>query len=477
MSWNIPSFHPEALLEHFRIFMKEQVRKIEPVTPDRPLLLAVSGGLDSMALLHLTFQLTIPFQVLHVNFSLRDEESDQDEFFVRNTCEALQVPLLVKKFDTISESKKLKKGIQETARILRYEWMLSLIYQNKAAALLTAHHADDHVETAVMHFFRGAGLNGLQGIATWNNGILRPLLSYTKQELKDYLLFHKGSWREDSSNLTDKYTRNFFRHRVWPAIEEIFPTAKNNIRQHLTYYHESNLLVQESTDRLFRRYAKPVADSAAHDEEQPEFKFPCTPLKKHPAVGTVLYEWLQKYGFRSSQIKDLVHLLDAQSGKWIAAADGMFRIYRFGKWVYVLRHAPETPSVLHFLEEEELKKGRPIQVGQLIFQWKKAESTGSLLEQAQKASPHEVYLNGEAIQFPIVIRSAQSGDYLYPLGLGKKKKVARLLIDEKVPSFKKASIPLIEIGKKIAWVSGVRMDQRFAIQPKSKLALYIKMLD
>jgi tRNA(Ile)-lysidine synthase len=477
MSWNIPSFHPEALQEHFRIFMKEQVKKIEPVTPDRPLLLAVSGGLDSMALLHLTLQLNIPFQVLHVNFSLRDEESDQDELFVRNTCEALQVPVSIKKFDTIYEAKKLKKGIQETARILRYEWMLTPIQQNKAAALLTAHHADDHVETALMHYFRGAGLNGLQGIATWNKGILRPLLSYTKQELKDYLLYHHGSWREDSSNLTDKYTRNFFRHRVWPVVEEVFPTVKNNIRQHLTYYREAALLLKESTDRLYRRYAQPVGNASGKVEELPEFKFPCTPLKKHPAVGTVLFEWLQKYGFRSAQITDLIHLLDAQSGKWIAAADGMFKIYRFGKWVYVLRHAPETPSVLHFIEEEDLENGLALQVGHLIFQWKKAESPGLLLAQAQKASSHEVYLNGEAMQFPIVIRSAQPGDYLYPLGLGKKKKVARLLIDEKVPSFKKASIPLIEIGKKIAWVSGVRMDQRFAIHPKSKSALYIKMLD
>ena len=234
------------LLKSFRAFIKKE----NLFQPKDKLLIAVSGGLDSVVLCELCKQAGFYFSIAHCNFQLRGEESERDEQFVKNLAEKYSVPFFEKKFDTEKYAQQNKLSIQVAARDLRYEWFNQILILSLSKEtihhILTAHHSNDNIETLLMNLFKGTGINGLRGILPKNGNINRPLLFATKQEIKNFAIENNLSFVEDSSNVSDKYTRNFFRNHLIPSIQKVFPQAEKNLMDNVERFRDIEILYQQS---------------------------------------------------------------------------------------------------------------------------------------------------------------------------------------------------------------------------------------
>lgn len=419
------------------------------------LLIAVSGGVDSVVLCELCFTCGFHFSIAHCNFQLRGEESEGDERFVNALAEKYSVPFFVKKFDTEDFASANKISIQEAARTLRYKWFEELMSspENELQYLLTAHHADDNVETIVMNFFKGSGINGLKGILAKKGKLVRPLLFSTKEEIRRFAEAQNLSYREDSSNESEKYTRNYFRNQLLPSIEKVFPQTRANLLHNAERFAEINLIYQSAIDKII---AKLVVKKGN------EFHIPVLKLQGTAAMQTVLYEIVKDFGFTSAQVPGITKLLHSESGKYIDS--GSHRVLRNRNWLIISAlHSVDNTNYL--LEENDTE----IQFGayRLSIQKtsKKEISNNSL----------EAQLDLRDIKFPLLLRKWKTGDYFYPLGMKKKKKISRFLIDLKLPLHQKQDVWVLESDKKIMWVLGFRIDDRFKIRDSSTGSLLLRL--
>ena len=416
-------------------------------------LITVSGGVDSMAMAHLFAQAGISISVAHCNFQLRGADSDQDEALVRHWCDQRSIRCFVKKFDTADESVRLKKGIQETARVLRYEWFDSLRLQHKLFAIATAHHANDNVETLLINLSRGTGIAGIHGILPFQNHICRPLLFATRKMIADYATENSVPFREDASNQTNDYLRNALRHRIVPVLEELQPGALTNIAESISRFAEAEILYRQSVNL----HLKKLLEQRGRDTYIPVLK-----LRKIPAYKTVLFEILYPLGFNSAQVAQVATLLDAATGHFVASPS--HRVIRDRDFLIITESADHQSDMV-------LVSSVPCRVAtsdsELIFEIKNTSSDFVV-------GKNTACLDISKVVFPIIVRTVRQGDYLYPFGMGmKKKKVSRLLIDEKVPLHQKEKIRIIESGKRIAWVAGFRADERFRVPPGTDKMLVI----
>lgn len=433
------------------------------------LILAVSGGLDSVVLYELCKQAGFRFTIAHCNFQLRGEESERDEEFVRGLGgdeveveDKAKVKVKVKRFDTSVYAEENKLSIQEAARKLRYEWFAELVDDANCrlagikTVLLTAHHADDSIETSLMNFLRGTGLSGLTGIPAVGEEFLsfvrRPLLPFTREEIKQFAIENNLSFVEDSSNQSIKYTRNYFRHEIIPAISKVFPQVKQNIQNNIERFTEIEQLYNTSVGEIVKKLCK---------QKGKEVHIPVKQLMGYKNKA-LIYFIISNYGFAEKQIDELIKLAESESGKYIESPDHSHRVIRHRHWFII---APVVSMVAEHIVIEKDDKQVVFNEGVLDL------SIGNNLKPA--VGNYIASLNLKEISFPLLLRKWKAGDYFYPLGMRKKKKLARFFIDQKLSKTDKEKAWVIEMNKKIIWVVGYRIDDRFKLTGAEKEILQI----
>jgi len=431
------------------------------------LLLAVSGGIDSVVLTDLVNKSGLDFEIAHCNFQLRGEESERDEQFVRQLADSYQKNLFVQKFDTRKYAEEHKLSIQEAARELRYDWFRAIMNgewsmgNNSEAAfsfsyLLTAHHADDNIETLLMHFFRGTGMHGLTAIPliSKERKIIRPLLFATREQIARYANEHQLKWIEDSSNASEKYTRNYFRHTIIPSVAEVFPKVQQNLSDNIERFVEAELLYNQAIE-LHKKKLLEYKNNEVH--------IPILKLKKSIPLKTVLYELIKPYHFTAAQVDEVIKLFDAGNAGYINSAT--HRIIKNRGWLIIALNRTKESA---FIIIEDGDKTIPFEEGKLHI-----EASTHLKTQANNAI---ALLDASLIKFPLLLRKAKQGDYFYPLGMQKKKKISRFLIDQKLSQTEKEKVWVLESNKRIVWVIGYRIDDRFKITDNTKSVLKISFV-
>jgi tRNA(Ile)-lysidine synthase len=418
-------------------------------------LLAVSGGVDSMVMAELFLESKLPFAIAHCNFQLRGEEADKDEQLVKDFATKNNIIFHHTRFATREKMEEWKKGVQETARILRYEWLDMVMAENKYRHLATAHHANDNVETLLMNLFKGTGMQGLHGIPEQNNYIVRPLLFITKEEIYNYAKQHSILYREDASNATDAYTRNAIRNNILPVIEQSFP----NVIQHIS----GSIVRFSQAEQLYNRSIEKERKALTEQRGQDVY-IPIKKLVKREPLETICYELFQPYGFTPAQLPHILSLLESGSGHFITSPT--HRIIRDRDFLIVTMQKQEETDIITI-------EGVPcsIDTGRMKLQF-------SLESKPSDIPPDNTiaYIDTKNIEFPLILRKWRLGDYFYPLGMGmKKKKVARFLIDQKIPLHDKEHVWVLECAKRIVWVCGMRLDERFKVKPATEKVLLVKI--
>jgi tRNA(Ile)-lysidine synthase len=441
----------ENLLAEFQ----ESLQKLGVTKNDR-LMLAVSGGLDSVVLTSLSAMAGLEFAIAHVNFQLRGAESDRDEAFVRQLADRYQKPFFVKKFDSMAHAKSEKSSIQVIARNLRYEWFKTFIGNgvDQYKFLLTGHHLDDNIETMFMYFFRGTGIAGLTGMSGKNGHLIRPLLEISRKRLKDYAVKQSLEWVADSSNDSDDYTRNFFRNQLIPSGMSIFPDLQTNLKNNLGRFSEAYVLYEQAIGLHKKRLLKQIGS---------EIHIPILLLKKAVPLKTILFEIIKEYHFSPSQTDELIRLMDSANGKYISSSS--HRIIKNRGWLII---APvNNESATHIVIDGECGVAYP--GGWIQINTKSLEGSEHFV-----VPPNTECLNGEKIKFPLLLRKWKAGDYFYPLGMKKKKKLARFFIDQKLSKTAKEKVWVLVMDSQIIWVVGHRIDNRFRRDDSTKKIFMIR---
>ena len=433
--------------------------------PKDKLLLAVSGGVDSVVLCELCQQAGFDFIMAHCNFQLRGEESDRDEDFVKQLSVRYQKEVLVKRFDAKLYSIQNKVSTQVAARELRYSWFYELLENasqipsseselrtpasrlQPPVFLLTAHHADDNIETVLMNFFKGTGIAGLRGILPKQGKIIRPLLNFRKDELLEFARENSLQWVEDSSNITDKYSRNYFRHQVIPLVQKIFPKAGANLLDNIKRYTDTELLYIQAIEH----HKKKLLEYRGN-----EIHIPVLKLRQSEPLHTIIYEIIKGFNFTSAQTHEVTGLLSSESGKYVQSST--HRIIRNRKWLIIAPAATEEADTI-LIEEGNTC----IQRADFRLEFSKS-GTINYKPQTIKSTAQ---LDLHQIRFPLILRKWKSGDYFYPLGMMKKKKLSRFFIDQKLSKTEKENAWVLESDKRIIWVIGYRIDERFKVQNKT----------
>ena len=444
-------FNPEQFRSRLRRFVGQE----ELFHPTQPLLLAISGGLDSIVLSHMLHALGYDLVLAHVNFGLRGAESDADETFVKEWASQLHCPVHTTRVDTENYRSIHRLSVQAAARALRYEWLeelrssLSLQDPSRMFRLLTAHHLDDNIETMLLNFFRGTGISGMRGMLPDTMPVARPLLFARRAELETYAAVCGLTWREDHSNTEDKYDRNFLRLRVLPLLEERFPAVRNNLASNLHRFRE----IEAITGMTMRPVIRRLVDADASGI----IRMPVEGLRSTGFAESVLWEVLHERGFSAAQVSEAVRLLDLPSGKWMAS--DTHRIVRHRNWLLV--HPLDVGTTPVFLLESP---SGTLKFPHGTITWECIDRPAGELP----ADAGTIWLDLSDIRFPIVLRRWGKGDYFYPLGMMKKKKVARFLIDEKTSLPEKDRTWVLESDRRILWVLGKRIDGRFRVKPGTR---------
>ncbi|WP_119081023.1 tRNA lysidine(34) synthetase TilS [Chitinophaga alhagiae] len=417
--------------------------------PATPLLLAVSGGLDSVVLTHLCVQAGLRVEVAHCNFGLRGAESDRDEAFVRQLAAASGLPVHVKHFDTTAYAASRQCSIQVAARELRYAWLEELRQQRGMAFIATAHHMQDNVETFWMNISKGTGMAGMHGILPRQGCLVRPLLFATREEIAAYAAANGLQHVEDSSNATDKYTRNYFRHQVLPKLEAVFPEVVKNTGATILRMREAETLYRQAIE---------VHRKKLVEQRGAEHFIPVLKLQKAVPLASILYELLKPFHFSPSQVQQVQDMLGSGPGKWIASPT--HRLVRDRSWLIIT--PLEAASSAHFVIEEGQEVLLLPEEAEIRMQVLPAENT------ALPASANIASLDKSRLEFPLLLRRWKQGDYFYPLGMEKKKKLSRFFIDQKLSLPEKEKIWVLESRHRIVWVAGMRIDNRFKVTPSTK---------
>jgi tRNA(Ile)-lysidine synthase len=401
---------------------------------DKKLLVATSGGVDSMVLVHLFQKLNFNFALAHCNFQLRNLESDADEEFVSNYAEQHKIPCFIKNFDTINYSEIHKLSTQVAARNLRYNWFNEILEQENFDYIITAHHADDVAETFMINFSRGTGLEGLLGIPSKNGNIIRPMLPFSRKEIENYASENQLQWREDSSNASDKYVRNKIRHHLVPVFKEINDSFLQSFQNTLEHLNQQQSLVD---DAVLLVYEKVVS------EEKKQLKINIAALLNYSNYKAYLYQWLHKYGFTAwNDVYDLVH---SQSGKQIFSENYVLLKDRD---CLLLSQKTTDFNTIVFHSITEITNF-PLNFSFCNF------------SNISNQNKNVIFVAESKLQFPLTIRKWNSGDYFYPAGMQGKKKVSKYFKDEKFTLFQKQQAFILESNNKIVWIIGHRSDERF----------------
>lgn len=406
-------------------------------SPDDKILVALSGGADSVALLRLLLSLGYTCEAAHCNFHLRGAESDRDEHFVRQLCLEHRVALHTVHFDTEQEAKERHISIEMAARELRYAWFEKTREACNAAVIAVAHHRDDSVETLLLNLIRGTGINGLRGIRPRNGHIVRPLLCLDREEIIGYLESIGQSHVTDSTNLQDEYTRNKIRLNLLPLMQEINPSVKDSILKTAEHLDDAASIYNISIEKAKQRVRTPegISISALMQETAPE---------------TVLFEILHPLGFNAAQVRDICRTLDGQPGKIFTNADWRIVKDRDSLLIESMQEAAEQP----------------------VLEMKEYPYTPDFIIPRGK---NTACLDADKLKHPLSLRLWRQGDTFVPFGMKGRKKVSDYLTDRKFSLLHKRQQWVLCCGNDIVWLVGERTDNRFRIDGKTRKALVISI--
>ena len=417
------------------------------------ILLACSGGIDSMVLTHLCQKLNLNITLAHCNFCLRGDESNVDEAFIVGYGSKQNILVFSKQFDTQSFADNSKHSIQMAARELRYNWFQSLSEQHQFNCVLTAHHADDSLETFFINLSRGSGLDGLVGIPKNNGHFLRPLLPFSRDQILKYAQKHQIEWREDSSNVSLKYHRNQLRHKLVTVLKEIYP----NILESLTKT-QSHL---EASKELLESHILDIEEQVIVKTNLGEIHFDINALKALKSMPLYLFPLFNKYGF--SDWKALSKLLDGQSGKKLLSKTHTL-IKNRQVLILLSNDLPTATS-------QKIESHNDIAFIENLGCHLKFDKVSVL----DSPDTNTIYVDFDKLQFPLELRPWKNGDYFYPKGMEGKKKISKFFKDEKMSLSEKDKTLLLCSDAQVVWVVGKRQDARFIASETDALMCKISL--
>jgi tRNA(Ile)-lysidine synthase len=417
----------------------------------KKLLLATSGGLDSMVMAHLFKEVKSTIALAHCNFQLRGLESFGDQNFVQEYAATNEIPLFVTQFDTEAFANDYKLSTQVAARDLRYNWFYELLETENYDYVLTAHHADDNLETFLINLSRGTGLEGLVGIPEQNDKIIRPLLPFSREEIANYAKENNIEWREDSSNASDKYLRNKIRHDLVPLLKELNPQFIDSFQKTQSYLQESQAMVEDASIMVYQQVAKQEGEAIYFDLNQ---------LLRLPNYKSYLYQWLHEFGF--SAWDDIYNLVESQSGKQVFSTE--FRLLKDREFIILSPINLEEEPLEYFIEKDVKEVNIPLNIS-----FCKVSDISVTINSA-------IFVDADKLEFPLVLRRWNEGDYFQPFGMeGKSKKLSKLFKDEKLSLIEKENIWILSSNNTIVWVVGLRQDNRFRIDNSTQNLLKIQL--
>lgn len=440
------------------IKFKKHIQQKFSFLKDKKLLVAISGGIDSVVLTHLLYELNYNIALAHCNFMLRGKQSDKDELFIKEFGKKLQIKTFTTSFNTSNYAKKKKLSIQMAARELRYTYFEELCNSYKFDYIITAHQQDDVLETFFINLTRGTGLNGLTGIPEINKNIVRPMLIFSRNDILVYATKNKLLWREDESNSSLKYSRNKIRHKIIPVLKELNPSLLTSFQETLTHLKGSEEIITQHINTLTKEVAEKKGE---------EIHFCIAKIQKLVNPKAYLFQLLKPYGF--TQWKDVTSLLTAQTGKKIKSETHILLKNRehlimskitlkSTKEYFILKDTKKIKepiklkfSLKHYTTSNKKKDSNPFE--EIIFEDNTSKS---------------VILDLDKLQFPLTLRKWKEGDSFYPLGLKGSKKISKFFKDEKLSVLEKENVWLLCSNHKIVWVVGMRLDDRFKITAKTK---------
>ena len=433
---------------HLQTLMLQYIACHGLLNADGKLLVAVSGGLDSMVMLHLLHNAGIKIVAAHCNFGLRGIESDIDEVFVKTEAGKLGIPCRVEHFDTSAYAEQNGVSIQMAARELRYRWFHEISARENFDAIAIAHNSDDRIETLFINLARGTGIRGMVGIRPKNGKIIRPLLFASRNEIEQYAKTHGVSFREDSSNNTDIYARNHIRHHAIPGLEHYFPGMKHAIERGMEHFSEVELFYNEAIERYKKEIVSTVRDLTYIN---------LCGLIQSPSPPTLLYEILKPYGFPNSVASEILDEKEHLSGRQFFS--DTHRLVHDRQTLVVQNLYNEIPQE-YLIDEQCSNMDAPIRLKIDKFD----HHSGFLPDTA----PDTACLDGDKLQFPLLLRKWKHGDTFRPLGMKQMKKLSDFFIDAKLSLIEKERLWIMISDGQIAWIVGLRIDDRFKITDKTK---------
>ncbi|MBO7146035.1 MAG: tRNA lysidine(34) synthetase TilS [Salinivirgaceae bacterium] len=414
------------------------------------LLAAVSGGADSVVMLHLLAQCRLKVAVAHCNFQLRGADADGDEKFVRQLAEKYQMPFFSIRFNTLAYADEQRVSVEMAARELRYNWFAQLAAEQHFDRILTAHHLNDNIETLLLNLTRGTGINGLAGISAVNGNIVRPLLFATRTQIEEYARLNNLAFRTDCTNLSDDYQRNIIRHRIVPVLKELNPAFEERMSKNFKHISQATDIYNWYVAKVMAEVMQTNGSQVIIDTEK---------LIQQSFCEAVLYECIKPFGFNSSQTEAIMKTIGQKSGSTFQSATHRLLVDRSQIII-----EPIENSDFQIIEIDSLRDIDSIGLTMRIV---------PIADFVLDKRPNVACLDLDKLQFPLTIRRWQHGDFFYPFGMTKAQKLSDFFVNNKVNVFDKERVMVLTSGEKIAWIIGYRPDNRFKISDKTQRVLVL----
>ena len=441
------------MLDQFKAY----INRCNLIAEGEKVVLALSGGIDSMVLADLLLKAKVEFVAAHCDFHLRGEESDGDEKFVREYAEKHDIQYFVKHFDTEKYASENGISIEMAARDLRYAWFEELRQQLGYDKIAVAHHADDQAETFFINLLRGAGLRGLKGMLPQNGVIIRPLLWASREQIRQYAVENQILWREDHTNAESVYLRNKIRNQLLPAFDELKPEARQGLYKSLEYLASENELYRELLKEKLAQIVK------RNDEVQ---SFPTSNFQLSTFNFQLLFEWLRLYNFNTDQCRFIFETMNTGIGNKYFSSTHQLIIGRDDLQLFEIK-AVEN-------EEVQIGVGEDVIVLPIHLCFSKLEKTPDFV--IDKSSD-VAQLDFDKLKFPLTLRHWRHGDRFHPLGMKGSKLLSDFFVDQKFTEWQKRKVwLLVSADGDILWVVGHRIDDRFKIKKETKSIFECRMV-
>ncbi|WP_026956488.1 tRNA lysidine(34) synthetase TilS [Algoriphagus vanfongensis] len=432
---------------------QEHIRQKSLLDPKSTYLFACSGGIDSMVLGCLLIESHIPFEVAHVNFHLRAEESDGDEVFVKNWCASHDLVCHIHAADAYEVAENQKISIQMAAREIRYDWFEQVRSSRNLKGIILAHQEDDQIETVFLNLLRGTGLDGMIGMAERRGHLIRPLLPFSRTQIADFASEHNIIWREDSSNSKTDYKRNKLRLESLPALLQTAPDSRKNLLHSFSRIKDAS--------KAFSSLMQYWLSNQVRTEDDFQF-LPISAVKHTSGATSLLYFWLKPYGFNSDQAEEILQTIQhPESGKFFE--NSLYRLTVDRETLILAPQAEKFTSIT--LQKDDIE----CLLGNTRYELLKVAGDTPLDKSKENAM-----LDLEKISFPLEIRSWEQGDKFIPLGMKNSKKISDFLIDLKVSLAEKERVKVLISEGKIAWVIGYRIADWAKCDASTRKTLYLK---